>query len=199
MPASNPIAMHGGAPRQSSSSGREGPVAAGAGAAFAALDAEPATGAPSWVHAGARQAEAGFEDPALGWVGVRADLAADGVHAAIVPGSAEAAQALDGQMAGLGAHLAAEHIHVESLNMATANGGKNLGADHAPMQQGAGQQSAGQGTEHGGSFPASAAPRAEGQSVSRDASAANETPEDATGGRMWSGGAASGTHISVMA
>jgi hypothetical protein len=56
---------------------------------FAALDQEHAGPPGTWIHAGAHHAEAGYLDPALGWIGVRADAAATGVHAALVPASAE--------------------------------------------------------------------------------------------------------------
>jgi hypothetical protein len=89
---------------------------------FAALDAETAPGTPTWIHAGAQRAEAGFQDPSLGWVGVRADMGADGVHATLVPGSADAAQALGGHLAGLNSFLAERHTPVETLTMAAPEG-----------------------------------------------------------------------------
>jgi hypothetical protein len=104
---------------------------------FAALDS--GLTAPGWVHAGARRAEAGFQDPALGWVSVRADLNAGDVHASVVPGSAEAAQSLSGHMTGLGAYLAAEHAPVATLTMAEpATGTVDSGAGQN-MHQGASQ------------------------------------------------------------
>ena len=114
---------------------------------FAALDAEPAPAALAWTHASARQAEAGFEDPVLGWVGVRGELSGGGVHAALVPGSAEAAEQLGRQMDGLHTYLAEQRTPVESLVMsAPSGGGANTGAGgglgHAAqheMGQGAGQ------------------------------------------------------------
>jgi hypothetical protein len=123
---------------------------------FAALDAESSAGTPSWVHAGTHRAEAGFQDPALGWVGVRADLSGGGVHAALVPGSAEAAVALGGHLAGLNAYLAEQHTPVESLTLAAPEGrpaefGMDQGAGqnmHQNMHQGAGQDS-GQGASSG--------------------------------------------------
>jgi hypothetical protein len=87
------------------------PVAAAASAAattrdtFSALDAGTSPGTPAWTHAGSQHAEAGFRDPALGWVSVRADLNGGGIHATLVPSSAEAAQALNGHLAGLSTHL----------------------------------------------------------------------------------------------
>jgi hypothetical protein len=100
---------------------------------------------PTWIHAGTQHAEAGFEDPALGWVGVRADMSAGGVHASLLPGSAEAAQALGGHIAGLQAFLADQHTPVESLTMAThQNSGMAFNAGQGAMQQGTGQQGGGQ-------------------------------------------------------
>ena len=114
-----------------------------AGETFAALDAETATGAPTWIHAGAQRAEAGFHDPALGWVGVRADLGGGGIHASLVPDSADSAQALGGHMAGLNAYLAEQHTPVEVLTVAApenhsaASGLDQTGSQQ--MHQGAGQ------------------------------------------------------------
>jgi hypothetical protein len=119
---------------------------------FAALDAESASGTPTWVHAGAQRAEAGFQDPALGWVGVRADASGGGVHASLVPGSAEAAQALDGHLAGLNAYLAEQHTPVDSLTLAAPeNRWVETGMDQSAsqnMHQGAGQDT-GQGASSG--------------------------------------------------
>jgi hypothetical protein len=134
------------------------PASAGSGGAsadapgretFGALDAEPAAAASAWLHAGAHRAEAGYQDPALGWVGVRADLNGGGIHASLVPGSAEAAQTLGGHMAGLNAYLAAEHSGVDTVTLAqpeaqgaqmSADGGVNQGAG-----QGSGQREPWQG------------------------------------------------------
>jgi len=115
---------------------------------FASLDAETAGGTPRWIHAGAQRAEAGFDDPALGWVGVRADVSAGGVHATLLPGSADAAQALGGHLAGLNSYLAEQHTPVETLTLAAPEGRwAGLGGD-----QGTGQglnQGEGQNAGHG--------------------------------------------------
>jgi hypothetical protein len=142
-----PAEMHGPANATGGQNEASGAAAeTGARATFAALDAGTGPGTPAWVHAGTQQAEAGFEDPALGWVGVRADLGAGGIHASLVPGSAEAAQALGGQMAGLHAFLAEQHTPVETLTMAAPTSGSTLlSADQGAMQQGSGQN-AGQGS-----------------------------------------------------
>jgi hypothetical protein len=107
---------------------------------FAALDAGTAPGAPTWIHAGLQRAEAGFQDPALGWVGVRADLSAGGVHASLVPGSSDAAQTLGDHLAGLSSYLAGQHMPVETVTLASPEG-KWAG----PV----GDQGASQGMNHG--------------------------------------------------
>jgi hypothetical protein len=133
---------------------REESATAGAHDPFTSLDAAPAPGAVTWTHTGLRQAEAGFEDPALGWVGVRAEVSGGGVHAAVVPGSVEAAQELGRQMEGLHAYLAEQRTPVESLSLASLSGrggdpatgqptGQNAQGQDA-QQQGSGQQ----GTPH---------------------------------------------------
>jgi hypothetical protein len=86
---------------------------------FAALDGVQGTGTPHWVHVGARQAEAGFQDPEAGWVAVRAHAAADGIHAALIPGSTDAAHALGDHLAGLNAYLSAHHPPVQSVTVST--------------------------------------------------------------------------------
>lgn len=148
--ARDPAAGSGGAHALNQAPAAAGGTLPGSRETFAALDAGPAAGTPNWIHAGTQQAEAGFQDPALGWVGVRADLGAGGIHATIVPGSVEAAQLLGGHLAGLDAHLAAEHIPVDSLRMANAEGSGNQSADYGGRptgQQGTGQQ--GQPPEQG--------------------------------------------------
>jgi hypothetical protein len=93
--------------------------------AFAALDLA-ATPSTTWVHAGTHQAEAGYLDPALGWVGVRAQVSGGTVHAAIVPGSAEAAQTLGTHIAGLNNYLAEHHSDFLHVTM-TAPGHDDAG------------------------------------------------------------------------
>jgi hypothetical protein len=137
----------------STAGGTAGSMAAaesGAGETFAALDAESAPGKPTWIHAGAQRAEVGFEDPALGWVGIRADLSGGGVHAAVVPGSIDAAETLGSHLAGLNTYLAEHHTAVEAVTLAAPQGGwtdSGQGTGQA-MHQGPGQQS-GQETAQG--------------------------------------------------
>jgi len=160
---------------------------------FAAADAGTAVEAPGWIHAGARGAEAGFEDPALGWVGVKADLSGGSVHASLVPGTADAAQALSAQLEGLHAYLAAQHTPVATVTVgAPGGGGMEMGAGQN-MQHGAGQNAG-----YGGS-------EAPGRSATGSAvfDADSTAPWDASQGSKLTAtapiGAPRGAHISVMA
>ena len=85
------------------------PAGSVAGDTFAAIDAERTASPATWIHAGTHRAEAGYLDPALGWVGVRADAVGNGVHAALLPGSGEAAQVLGSHLAGLNTYLSEHH------------------------------------------------------------------------------------------
>jgi len=121
--------------------------------AFATLDAGGATGKPTWIHAGSQRAEAGFQDPVLGWVGVRADASGGGVHAELVAGSADAAQTLGSHLPGLNAYLAEHQSQVETVTLSSPEGGWTaLGSGSSPgggMQQGTGDSQTGQETAQG--------------------------------------------------
>jgi len=165
--------------------------------AFATLDAAGTPGAPTWIHAGAQRAEVGYQDPALGWVGVRADLSGSGIHAQLVPGSADAAQALGSHLAGLNSYLDEHHTPVETLTLTSPEGGwsgsgSGQGAGEG-MQQGAGQQT---GQNADASAPSDPYP----ESVTRSPAASAELPAfygDINGSTQT---ASTGSfHISVMA
>jgi hypothetical protein len=202
MLARDPAAMRGAMGTASAGGGASiGTATGNAGPAlretFGALDAGSASAMPTWVHAGAQQAEAGFQDPALGWVAVRADLSGGGVHAALVPGSAEAAQALGGHMAGLNAYLAEQRTPVASLTLAAPEGrwaesGMGQGAGQS-MNQG-GRQDAGQGAsssrQSSPQISGSAVTTAVGREYPAQAGRAEATVRPVVPG---------GVHISVMA
>jgi hypothetical protein len=168
---------------------------------FAALDAESSTGTTTWVHAGTRSAEAGFQDPALGWVGVRADASGGGVHASLVPGSAEAAVTLGGHLAGLNAYLAEQHTPVDSLTLAAPenrSANSDTGQDaqqnmHQDMNQGTGQdtgQDAASGQQSSTQVSAPVLTAATGREVTTTSGRTETTVQAFIPG---------GTHISVMA
>jgi hypothetical protein len=110
---------------------------------FAALDAEPLVQTPTWIRAGAQQAEAGYKDPELGWVGVRADASGGVVHASLVPGSADASATLGSHLDGLNAYLTEHHTPVEAVTVAAPESraaGPDMGqGTHQQMSQGNGQ------------------------------------------------------------
>jgi len=168
---------------------------------FAALDAETALGTPTWIHAGTQRAEAGFQDPALGWVGVRADMGTGGVHASLVPGSADAAQALGGHLAGLNSFLAEQHTPVETLTLAAPEGrwAGPLG------DQGTGQgmnQGLNQGADQNTGQGAFSEPRSNPPPAAPDLAAATTSEVSAQTGRpdaMDPPARLGGIHISVIA
>lgn len=92
---------------------------------FAALDAETSAPHATWVHTSATRAEAGYLDPALGWVAVRADAAGSTLHASIVPSSTEAAQVLGTHLAGLNTYLADHHGTSAQLTIAAPEAGQS--------------------------------------------------------------------------
>lgn len=148
---------------------------------FAALDTQPRDGATVWTHTGPQRAEAGFQDPALGWVGVRADSSGGGIHAVIVPDSAQAAQVLGTHMQGLNLHLANQHLPVATLSLQADASGSGA-AYQGNQQQGQAQPGAGDS----GPIVATQSSRAAAPASSPE-SAAFVSP------------ARSGTYISVMA
>ncbi len=108
---------------------------------MSALDADAGadSGHVVWTHAACMHAEAGYQDPVLGWVGVRAEVSRGALHATVVPQTSEAAQALGGHIADLHTYLAENHTPVETLSLAGFGGS---------AQQSPGQGS-GRGAHHG--------------------------------------------------
>jgi len=168
---------------------------------FAALDAGSSSGTTTWVHAGARSAEAGFQDPTLGWVGVRADASGGGVHASLVPGSAEAAVTLGGHLAGLNSYMAEHHTPIDSITLAapedrSANSGMGQGGQqsgHQGMNQEAGQNT-GQGAPSSQQSSTRVSAPVSTGAASQEVSA-NSGRTEATARAF----IPEGTHISVMA
>lgn len=150
--AAQPSVSHGAGPSAavpaavvpiSSQAGIHGASAAASAAAtasssddpFAVLDATP-TPTPSWIHASAHSAEAGYQDPSLGWVGVRAEVSGGGIHAALVPGSADAAAVLSTHLAGLNSYLAEQNTAGATVTLAMSTDSQSYaGADQSAQQQ----------------------------------------------------------------
>jgi len=168
---------------------------------IAELDAQGASITPTWVHAGAQHAEAGYEDPNLGWVGVRADLSTGSVHASVVPGSADAAQVLGTQMAGLNSYLNEHRSPVDTVTLSAPEGRTigNATDQGGGMQQGSGQhtgqnaaQDAGQGSSSAPQSIASVSTRASAVAAPVQASTSTSADQSAEIN-------STGVHISVVA
>jgi hypothetical protein len=162
-------------------------------ATFAALDAESGTNAATWIHAGRQQAEAGIQDPALGWVGVRAQMGPNGVHAALVPNSADAAQSLGSHLAGLNTYLAEQRTPVETLIVAAPE----HSWEGQGMNQGGGQNP-GQEADQGGYFGRQAEADS-GTSVAAPASRSEAAAARAQPDPFSTNVTPGGLYISVMA
>jgi len=164
---------------------------------FSALDQGTSQGtslgSPTWTHAGGQHAEAGFQDPALGWIGVRADLNGGGVHATLVPSSADAAQTLSGHLAGLSSHLEEQQASVASLSMASASGYGLENGSGQNMQQGAEGNTQGSASQESQASPQVTTPRAPRITVPAS------TADGGVSNSLTHAGDMLGTHISVMA
>lgn len=164
---------------------------------FTALDAGSAVGKPGWIHADAQHAEAGFQDPDLGWVSVRASLNGGGVHAALTADSTEAARVLGGHLAGLSTFLTEQHTPVATLTLGdpAADGAGNPADQN--LQQG--QQ---QGTGQNADQRAAQDSQTGSQSGSLNGSSPSDQSIAAASGEFepvaWLGNGR-GVHISVMA
>jgi hypothetical protein len=116
------------------------------------------------------------------------------VHAAVVPGSAEAAQELGRQMEGLHSYLAEQRTPVESLSMASAGGRGGDPGSGQPMQQNA----QGQGSEQQGSRDSQALPAIRG-AVREIPTLTADSGQITTVDRSVSLDFQAGSNISVMA
>ena len=131
---------------------------------FTALDVQADGRSPLWTHTGSQRAEAGFQDPALGWVGVRAETAGGSIHAVILPDSMQAAQVLGTHMQGLGPHLSDRHLPVETVSLqsgGTGNSGTGQGGGQQnPAQENVQQDSFGSTAGMAGAAQSARAPEA---------------------------------------
>jgi hypothetical protein len=161
--------------------------------AFTALDSATAGPAAPWIHTSAHHAEAGYLDPSLGWVSVRADATSAGVHAALVPASPEAASVLGNHLAGLNAWLAEHRDHSATVTLAPETGGSpssgSQPGNSTNHQQGHTQSSDRNITQPEGGSAASTSRR---ENSASDPSVA----QPPAGIPAWNG---SGVHLSVMA
>jgi trimeric autotransporter adhesin len=102
---------------------------------FAALDAAAASSATLFTHAGTRHAEAGYLDPTLGWVGVRAEVSGGALHAAIVPASSQAADILGAHLPALHTYVSQQHGLESTIDMSWQNNANSgSGSQHSAQQ-----------------------------------------------------------------
>jgi hypothetical protein len=166
---------------------------ASVGDTFTALDRESSLGTPAWTHAGGQHAEAGFQDPDLGWVGVRADLNTSGIHATLVPSSADAAQSLSGHLAGLSSHLVEQQAPLASLSMASP------GESGIENGMGQGMQQGAEGNAQGNAAAESQATAQTDRPLEASTSTQVATAESGVADTQAYPGELRGRHISVMA
>lgn len=105
-----------------------------AGTPFDGIDNATSMQDSGWLRSSAHQVEAGYHDPTLGWVEVRANEGAGGVHATLTPASESAANSLGEHLAGIANYLSQRETPVAALSVTGAsvqNGMTNsgLGAD----------------------------------------------------------------------
>lgn len=151
---------------------------------FQLLDDPHSAPSPSWIHAGTHHAEAGYLDPVLGWVRVRADALAGGMHAALVPSSPEAAQVLGSHLAGLNAYLSEHHAEPPTVTVDAQGARGDMG--HGPDDQSSARRQNGEGDK----------PRNDHERVSGITDRGSGPPQPTAVARQ---AYEPGKHISVMA
>lgn len=193
-PAASAVGQRSTGPAQSPSANATGSAVKDT---FAAIDSDRSTPLTTWTHAGANRAEAGYLDPALGWVGVRAETSGSALHASVVPGSAEAAQALSGHLSGLNTYMAGQHGQAATVTMAAPEGGQvNSGWGAGQNMNGGGGQDQGSGRQAapGESAGAAAGPQEQTADTSSSPASAATSANPAL-----ADGSHGGRYISVMA
>lgn len=175
------------------------PTQSSQGTIFAALDSAAPSGAAQWTHAGPLRAEAGYQDPALGWVGVRAESAHGQVHATVLPGSSDAEQVLGGQMAGLHAYLSGAHTSVQSVTLAAPENREAAFSDASNHDSGQSMnQNSGQNPNQNSPIPQPFTPLPDhGDTAVPASSGALVSPANSV--QLVAPAEGSGAHISVMA
>jgi predicted phage tail protein len=124
---------------------------------------------------------------------VRAGWSGGNVHAALVPGSAEAAQALSTQLPGLSTYLAEEHTRVSTLTMATPDDSWAATGYSQASQHGAGQEAG----QHAATEPQTSSTF--GATTIGGVFAQSQIAASSAADQFFPIGEARGTHVSVIA
>jgi hypothetical protein len=126
-------------------------------------------------------------------------MGSGGVHASLVPGSADAAQALGGHLAGLNSYLSDHHTPVETLTLAAPESGWSGPGAGAGQSMGQGQADQ-QGQNAGGSAETGATSSLSSSPTSLTVAVSLTSPQDF---EEMNGNTSTvqveGTHISVLA
>jgi hypothetical protein len=155
---------------------------------FSTLDAHTLPSA-TWLQTGTHHAEAGFLDPALGWVGVRAQANGNALHATILPGSGEAAQALGAHLSALNSFVAEHHGSSSTVTLDSSGQGQMQGHSGAHSGDSSAQQQ-----------PHQEQPRGNFRVVAPGHTTSATSPiQAATNSDVRAFSAGGGTHISVIA
>jgi len=102
---------------------------------FGALDTDTHATTAVWIRGERNLAEAGYQDPVLGWVRVRAQTDSNGVRATVVPASSDASQVLSNHLSGLGTFLAEHHSPISSWTLAQPEAPAHEGTAMQPGEQ----------------------------------------------------------------
>ena len=100
-----------------------------------ALDFPLKQSGQQWSHARAHVAEAGFQDPSLGWISVRATRDLAGLHALVVSPSPEAERTLSAHLSGLNSYLANNQIEVSAVGLSSCEDARHSSNRGAESQQ----------------------------------------------------------------
>jgi hypothetical protein len=98
---------------------------------FRALDSSSSHPPESWSTIGPHRAEAGFRDPSLGWITVRAQAEGGGIHATVVPSTSEASETLGSHLGALNAFMQTHSSQVDSVTLASPEHGTAQTMDFA--------------------------------------------------------------------
>jgi trimeric autotransporter adhesin len=107
---------------------------------FDGIDSGAPSQSPGWLRATSHQVEAGYHDPSMGWVEVRANEGTGGVHATLIPATPGAADTLGQHLAGMTNYLNERETPIATLNVASAAVQAGAGNEGHAAGSGSGQQ-----------------------------------------------------------
>lgn len=94
---------------------------------FATLDERSVPSVATWMHSSTHKVEAGYLDPSLGWIRIRADASSAGVQSSVIPSTPEAADALRGNLTELNSYLSKQSGELVSVTVSQPDGTQHWG------------------------------------------------------------------------